>query len=376
MSVPERLQHLRDELSSVDRELLELVNRRTGLSLEIGRAKRELGLGTRDFGREKVVLERARAEAAALGLPPALAERIMLTLIEASLSAQEQDRVSHTETGTGRSALIIGGSGKMGGWFVTFLANQGWQVHVADPYPPGASAVAWHADWRTLDLDFDLIVVAAPLSSLNAILLELVTHRPRGVVVDLGSLKTPLRAGLLALRDAGVRVTSLHPMFGPDTNLLSGKHLIFVDVGVKEATDLVRELFAATMAEQCDVDLDMHDRLIAFVLGLSHALNLAFNTALASSGEDLPLLARISSSTFESQLGVSSRVASENPHLYYEIQALNDYGATSLDALGAAVEQLRAHVAARDEGAFVTMMERGRDYVTARKAPDSGARHR
>ncbi len=186
--------------------------------------------------------------------------------------------------------------------------------------------------------------------------------------MDVGSLKTPLRAGLEALRDAGVAVTSLHPMFGPDTNLLSGKHVLFVDVGVPTATEAVRRLFAATMAEQCDVDLDMHDRLISFVLGLSHALNLSFNTALAASGEALPLLSRISSSTFEAQLGVSSRVAQENPQLYFEIQALNDYGLGSLDALHASVTQLREHVHQRDQEAFVAMMERGRDYVTARPA--------
>ena len=59
--------------------------------------------------------------------------------------------------------------------------------------------------------------------------------RPRGLVFDLGSLKTPLRAGLEALVKAGCRVTSVHPMFGPDTELLSGRHVIFIDLGNKEA---------------------------------------------------------------------------------------------------------------------------------------------
>ena len=36
-----------------------------------------------------------------------------------------------------------------------------------------------------------------------------------------------------ALVPAGVRVTSVHPMFGPDTELLSGRHVIFVDVGAR-----------------------------------------------------------------------------------------------------------------------------------------------
>ncbi|MCA9573068.1 MAG: prephenate dehydrogenase, partial [Myxococcales bacterium] len=225
----------------------------------------------------------------------------------------------------------------------------------------------WVADWRTLPaLDHDLVVVATPLSRTNATLLALAEARPTGVVFDVGSLKTPLREGLEALKAAGVSVTSVHPMFGPDTSLLSGRHVLFVDVGVPEATAVVRELFTATMAERADLDLDTHDRLIAFVLGLSHGVNLAFNTALASSGEDLPLLSRISSTTFDAQLDVSRRVAGENPHLYFEIQALNDYGATSLEALETAVSTLRTLVTSGDETGFVALMERGRDYLTQR----------
>ena len=99
------------------------------------------------------------------------------------------------------------------------------------------------------------------------------------------------------------------------------------------------------MAEQVVMSLDEHDRLIAYVLGLSHALNIAFFTALAESGEAAPRLARLSSTTFDAQLDVASDVADESPELYYEIQALNDYGAESLQALSQAVERLRGAVA-------------------------------
>jgi chorismate mutase/prephenate dehydrogenase len=46
------------------------------------------------------------------------------------------------------------------------------------------------------------------------------------------------------------------------------------------------------MAEQTEMSVDDHDRLMAYVLGLSHALNLAFFTALAASGELVPRLQR------------------------------------------------------------------------------------
>ena len=121
------------------------------------------------------------------------------------------------------------------------------------------------------------------------------------------------------------------------------------------------------MAEQVVMSLDEHDRLIAYVLGLSHALNIAFFTALAESGEAAPKLARMSSTTFDAQLEVAGSVAQESPELYYEIQSLNDYGAESLEALSQAVERIRTAVLSQDQAAFVALMRRGRDYLADRR---------
>jgi len=250
---------------------------------------------------------------------------------------------------------------------VNFLASQGFTVEIADPAPaaPGVTRVD---DWRHTDLKHDYIVLATPLGITDAILRDLALRRPPGVIFDVGSLKSPLRAGLLALRSHGCRVTSVHPMFGPDTELLSGRHVVFVDLGNAGALESARELFAPTMAEQVVMSLDDHDRLIAYVLGLSHALNIAFFTALADSGEAAPRLARMSSTTFDAQLDVATRVAQESPELYYEIQSLNDYGAESLEALSQAVERLRTAVLSQDHTAFVALMRRGRDYLQDRRS--------
>src|SRR5471030_2552098 len=156
-------------------------------------------------------------------------------------------------------------------------------------------------------------------------------------------------------------------MFGPDTELLSGRHVIFIDLGNAAALAEAQELFAPTMAERVVMGLDEHDRLIAFVLGLSHALNIAFFTALAESGEAAPRLARMSSTTFDAQLDVASRVAQESPELYYEIQSLNDYGAEPLEALAQAVERIRTAVLSQDHDAFVALMVRGREYLEDRR---------
>jgi len=266
---------------------------------------------------------------------------------------------------------VIGGAGKMGGWFAQFLSSQGFDVQIADPRA-AAMGVAGLADWQDSSLTHDFIVVAAPLGETDRILQELARRRPAGVVFDLGSLKSPLRRGLSALQAAGVAVTSLHPMFGPDTELLSGRHVIFIDLGHGGALSQARALFAPTMAEQAVMQIDEHDRLIAYVLGLSHAVNIAFFTALADSGAAAPRLLQLSSTTFDAQFDIASRVAEESPELYYEIQRLNDYGGESLEALSRALRSLREAVQGADPERFKALMRAGREYVEGRR--DTAAR--
>ena len=115
--------------------------------------------------------------------------------------------------------------------------------------------------------------------------------------------------------------------------------------------------------------LDEHDRLIAYVLGLSHALNIAFFTALAGSGEAAPRLAQLSSTTYDAQVDVATRVAGESPELYFEIQHLNQYGRESLQALRGAVELIWQSVTTGDARQFAEMMQRGREYLAGRARP-------
>jgi chorismate mutase/prephenate dehydrogenase len=369
---PLTLDQLRTRLSEIDRELIELVAERQRLSREVARAKRATGHPTRDYRRERDVILGVRSHAEKHGVSPAVAEQILRLLIRTSLATQERARVVAEGQGGGRRALVIGGRGKMGHWFVDFLASQGFEVEVADPAGP-IEGYPHRADWQTSALDQDLIVVATPLGITEGVLHALAARAPKGLVFDLASIKTPLRAGLDALVKAGVKVTSLHPMFGPDTDLLSGRHVIYIDLGNAAALAEAQDLFQPTMAERVVMGLDEHDRLIAYVLGLSHALNIAFFTALAESGEAAPRLARMSSTTFDSQLDVASRVAEESPALYFEIQALNEYGTESLSALLFAVERLRATVRSGDAAGFRQMMERGRDYLHTRPQPEREA---
>jgi chorismate mutase/prephenate dehydrogenase len=358
------LDEQRKRLSALDQQLVTIVAQRQRIVGEIGRSKTSVGTATRDYAREKDVLDMGRHQASTMGVDPDLVENLLQMLIRASLESQERDRVVAEGRGDGRRVLIIGGKGKMGRWFVDFFASQGFATSIADSsVKDGPSQFK---SWTDAGVDFDVMVVAAPLAVSGRILAQLAVLKPSGLIFDIGSLKTPLLDGLQELRAAGCRVTSLHPMFGPDTRLLSGKHLIFCDAGDAAATAAAKELFAATMVEQIDMGLEDHDRLIAYVLGLSHALNIAFFTALAESGEAAPMLAKMSSTTFDAQLLVSEAVAQDNPLLYFEIQNLNKFGLGPLDALCDAAKRIRETVADGDERGFAELMHKGREYLALR----------
>jgi len=70
----------------------------------------------------------------------------------------------------------------------------------------------------------------------------------------------------------------------------------------------------------------------------------------------------------EELLDEATRVAAESPELYYEIQSLNQYGTESLTALRMAVERLCEAVRHDDAPAFVSMMQRGHEYLRVRQA--------
>lgn len=393
------LDRLRAELARVDGEILDAWARREAITGAIGRVKEAAGAPIHDGTQEERVVERARSGARARNLPEEMAVDILRLIMRSALARQEGVRLRARRQGEGRRALLVGGAGRMGRWFARFLGEQGFRVAVADPAASGKDAAGENGpapegsgsegdgaagkagaavkagvagedgpfrDWSEAPDDFDLTVVAAPLAVTAAVLPELAAAKRRGLLFDIGSVKGPLVPGLREMARRGLRVASVHPMFGPDTRVLHRRHVLVLDAGDPEAADAAAELFSGTMAEILRLPLAEHDPLIAYVLGLSHALNLAFLTAVRESGEQAPRLARLSSVTFDRQMAVAAAVARENPNLYFEIQRANAHGDRALRSLAGAVNRLADIVRADDEAAFCRLMREGRDYVSVR----------
>jgi chorismate mutase/prephenate dehydrogenase len=365
------LLELRQRLDEIDSGIVDLVAERHAVVTTIGEHKLRTGLPLRHYEREREVIDRGMARAESHGLEGAVARDILQTLIHHSLSNQETHKLVQSEHGHGQRALVIGGLGRMGVWMSRYLDMVGYSVDVADPVS-GDTPFKRVDDWQAVVKDYELIVVAVPLRPSNDILLRLAELKPKCLVFDIGSLKSPMREGLDAMRENGCRICSVHPMFGPDEVGLSGRHILFVNVGDQEAIAEARALFAHTAADCVELSLEEHDEVMAWVLGLSHLVNIAFAGALAESGEAVPLLKQISSSTFNAQLNVATQVVSENPHLYYEIQQGNDNTAEVSEHFLKVLDELVTAVTEENEAVFTRYMGVAKQRLSGKESNADG----
>ncbi len=345
-----RLDELRDRIRAVDAELLRLAAERMNLARAVGDYKRERRIPVVDFGREAFVLESARDVARTHGLPEQVSEELVSTLIRASVTAQDMDNLRVMAAGAGKTAVILGGAGRMGRWMARFLVTQGYDVGALDPAAPASEN-----DWAAGALpEADLVVCSLPPAATAERYLAWCASPPRGLIVDIASIKTPLIPAIEALRRAGGRVASMHPMFGPSLTLLRDADVVICDTGDAAATADVVRLFSPTTARVVHVPLAEHDRMMADLLSLAHATAIAF--ALALPREVHP----VRSTTFQRLESLAASLVRESPDVYYEIQARNPHSAAALQTLRAAIDRIVAASAAPTATEFTALFEEAR----------------
>jgi chorismate mutase len=86
------LDELRDEIETIDREIVDLIARRTYVAETIAEVKDDRGMATTDESQEEAVMERAGENAAAFGVDDNLVKAIFRLLIELNKIEQRETR--------------------------------------------------------------------------------------------------------------------------------------------------------------------------------------------------------------------------------------------------------------------------------------------
>ena len=348
-NLDQELESLRGRMRDIDLELLALAAERVKVARQVGETKRAQKRSTVDYAQERIVLDRARAAAQSQDLDPALAEDLIARLIRASVTVQEEDSLRIAATGLGKTAVIVGGAGRMGRWTARFLEAQGYTAGALDPM-----ASADENEWSSENvLSADVVICATPPGATASIYDDWSQRPPSGVVADIASIKAPLIEPIRRLQRAGGRVASMHPMFGPGIALLRDADVVICDTGDEGATVAIEDLFRPTTVRLVRLPLEDHDRIMADLLSLAHATAIAF--ALSLPEKDHP----IRSTTFQALENLAAEVVRESPEVYYEIQADNPYSASAVEKIRGALERITKTVRGRSFADFRKLLEEG-----------------
>lgn len=353
----EKEEGIRWMIEEIDIEIMDLIKKRMDAALKMGRTKVEKSLPVRDIKVEDQVIARYQMRAKDTGISQEAAAEIAQILMRESIEAQA--RLPRPMKMV-RDVLVIGGSGKMGLWFARYMAMRGHKVSCFDPV--NCKEFPAVKDLKAAVKAADVIIIAVPIREAAATFQQVVSVKPKGLVFDIMSVKAPIVPLLREAAESGIKICSVHPMFGPDALSMYSRNIILCDCGSQKGVDEFLPLVEGMGANITQMPVEEHDELISYVLGLSHAVNIAFFDALQRSGIGFKRIEDIASTTFRRQSATSRSVSRESPGLYYEIQHENPYTDRCLELLENAVEELRQAARSPNDETFIDIMKNGRKY--------------
>lgn len=342
-----------DSIREKDQEIMKLIAERTEIAKELGKWKMSQNAESCNGDHNSEVIDLYSKTASEEGLDPAIATKIAEALIEQAANSNS----SLVKSPAPRKIAIIGGAGKMGKWTGDMLSRSGHYIKIIDPASKNGLTVNDCAD-------ADIVVVSVPIHATETVLRQLDgICKPDALIFDLTSLKSPI---VPILKELATRrkVCSIHPMFGPSAASMFGRNLVVCDCGNKQATEEATSLFDERGGNIRVMDVEEHDVYMSYVLGLSHAINIAFFTVLDRSGISYRDMESVASTTFRKNLDTNASVALEDPQLYYEIQHMNEHRDEMWNLFSNAVNDLKEASLNTDPSSFVQLMENGRKYFS------------
>jgi prephenate dehydrogenase len=209
---------------------------------------------------------------------------------------------------------IIGGTGGIGKWFASFFRAEGYHVHVVGrsegmPLPE-------------LTTRCRVVIVSVPIAATPDIIRRVGPHLPPdSLLMDFTSLKEgPVRDMLKATT---AEVVGCHPLFGPDCPSLAGQNIVLCPARGERWLGRMEGIFTKSGARVTITTPGEHDRMMAFVQGLTHLDTILTGLTLRDAGIEESTLDAFSTPVFRTKRAIFEKVFGTRPELYAGLLAGN-----------------------------------------------------
>ncbi|HEX4919244.1 MAG TPA: prephenate dehydrogenase/arogenate dehydrogenase family protein [Candidatus Bathyarchaeia archaeon] len=334
----DEVRRLRRQIDRVDLELVQLLKGRSQAARFLGEIKRSRGAPLRDPKRENAIIRKMDRLARTLDLDKGHVRSIFRQIF--GLAVKAQKGTDHRRRSLDNlHVLVIGGTGGMGRLFAQLARIQGASVKIA-----GRNQSRTRKTAKEMGLEHgtisdaktsDVVIVAVPVSVTSSIAIQAGRRMKSGsMLADLSSVKTGI-ADVTARRiPKQVEYVSLHPLFSPSVNTLSGQNIVAIPFNPGR---LWKRLARALTTEGARVRISsvrIHDLAMAHVQVLHHF-------ALMSLGVSLGRWSSVYQTNSLKQTETTITSLLKNWSTVMAIQHLNPFGQSARDNLASTVSQLR-----------------------------------
>lgn len=212
---------------------------------------------------------------------------------------------------------IIGAGGKMGSWFIDFFSHKkDITLKVFDINPQSLkSAPNLIVEYTIKDCvkSSDVVILCVPLK-ITAKMIEKCSKlmKPKSILLEISSIKNKSFKELMNINNKIVPIC-IHPMFGPGASILKKSKIIFIPVkNSQKEIRIVKKIFPGFQIFEVK-DVDLHDRMMGIVLGLTYFINILFTDAIKN--ENHHDLLTFGGTTFRIQSIISESILNDDPHL-------------------------------------------------------------
>jgi prephenate dehydrogenase len=221
---------------------------------------------------------------------------------------------------------IIGGSGKMGRWFASFLVKEGKEVIITgrnqqkllEAKQQLSVEVATNVEAVKMA---DVIVTSVPIDDFEGVIKQISPNiRPEQIIIDIASIKeSPLKIMHQHIK-RGVTL-GVHPMFGPGASNITNQNFVLTPTNNNERdlAQKVRQYLETKGARVTLMTPRQHDEMMSVILGLPYLIAIVSADTLLNL-DKLKLMRAISGSTYKLWLTLVASVISEDPEFCTSLQ--------------------------------------------------------
>ncbi len=203
--------------------------------------------------------------------------------------------------------ILIYGLGGMGKIFREFFETRGYYVRGYD-INKEVTEIEDHEI-----KDFDVIFLCVPMDAIEQSLRKIIELNKKALVVDIATIKS---TSVPYLEKYSFDYLSIHPMFGPESEIGLSNIIIISQSGREEETKIIDE-FRKAGAIISYLPYEEHDRRMAEIQGTAHFLLLLFALSLKNKFKNRY---EIASPVFLVMHKLASRIINQDWKMYWHIQ--------------------------------------------------------